>query len=58
MIVIHPTTLGRAEVFEVEHSASYSQLAIGQTLIAIALELKKYNDQVDLDREIESHLIG
>ena len=47
--------LDLAEVLEIKHSTDYSQIAIGQALIAIALELKKFNDEADLERVREDH---
>jgi len=47
--------LDRAAGFGNEYSASYAHLAIGQALIALALELKRFNDEADLERERKDH---
>ena len=49
MIDAAKINLDRAEGFDNEYSAAYAHLAIGQALIAIALELKRSNDRSELD---------
>ncbi len=39
--------LDRAEEVDIKYTAAYARIAIGQALIAIALELKRVNDKAD-----------
>jgi hypothetical protein len=50
--------IDKAEGFDVEYSAAHVNISMAYTLIAIAQELKKFNDRIDEAREPEKKTIG
>ena len=42
----------------IDEALIFAVFAVAYSNMAIAQELKRFNDRVDLDRENESHLIG